>query len=214
MATMEVTQDMRQKAIDYKKSVAGKFMLVEGAKIKSRLVGEDFAVVKHEQAVADGDQLPGVLLIFGFLKTLVQCGKKGVGQIFEATEILGVLLHRFPPKGDPLMDGVLVRDVRQIVIPMGQCLDLGLLRRGSTIEQLVGGHTEEIGEGDNEGHVGQGVVVLPLGDGLVGNIQILRQLFLGNAVLLTELLDLFTDGHGELLSFTCFCGHALIIHHF
>ena len=27
---MEVTQDMRQKAIDYKKNIAGKFMLVEG----------------------------------------------------------------------------------------------------------------------------------------------------------------------------------------
>lgn len=46
MATMDITKDMRQKAIDYKKSVAGKFMLVEGAKIKSRLVGEDFAVTR------------------------------------------------------------------------------------------------------------------------------------------------------------------------
>ena len=43
---MEVTQDMRRKAIDYKKNIAGKFMLVEGAKIKSRIGGEDFCVTR------------------------------------------------------------------------------------------------------------------------------------------------------------------------
>ena len=41
---MEVTQDMRQQAIDYKKNIAGKFMLVEGAKIKARISGEQFCV--------------------------------------------------------------------------------------------------------------------------------------------------------------------------
>ena len=46
MATMEITAQMRQKAIDYKKNVASKFMLVEGAKLKSRLVGEEFAVTR------------------------------------------------------------------------------------------------------------------------------------------------------------------------
>ena len=44
MATMEITQEMRQKAIDYKANIAGKFMLVEGAKMKSRISGEDFCV--------------------------------------------------------------------------------------------------------------------------------------------------------------------------
>lgn len=43
---MEVTQDMINKAINYKKTVAGKFMLVEGAKIKSRMAGEDFCVTR------------------------------------------------------------------------------------------------------------------------------------------------------------------------
>ena len=43
---MEITQDMRQKAVDYKKNIAGKFMLVEGAKIKSRISGEDFCVTR------------------------------------------------------------------------------------------------------------------------------------------------------------------------
>lgn len=43
---MEVTQDMRQKAIDYKKNIAGKFMLVEGAKIKARISGEQFCVTR------------------------------------------------------------------------------------------------------------------------------------------------------------------------
>ena len=46
MATMEITAQMRQKAIDYKKNIAGKLMLVEGAKLKSRLVGEEFAVTR------------------------------------------------------------------------------------------------------------------------------------------------------------------------
>lgn len=43
---MEITQELRQKAIDYKKNIAGKFMLVEGAKIKSRINGEDFCVTR------------------------------------------------------------------------------------------------------------------------------------------------------------------------
>lgn len=43
---MEITQEMRQKAIDYKKNIAGKFMLVEAAKMKSRIGGEDFCVTR------------------------------------------------------------------------------------------------------------------------------------------------------------------------
>ena len=43
---MEVTSVMCQKAIDYKKSVAGKFRLVEGAKISSCIAGEDFCVTR------------------------------------------------------------------------------------------------------------------------------------------------------------------------
>ena len=43
---MEVTNIMCQKAIDYKKSVAGRFMLVEGAHISSRIAGEDFCVTR------------------------------------------------------------------------------------------------------------------------------------------------------------------------
>lgn len=43
---MEITQNMRQKAIDYKKNIAGRFILVEGASIKSRIVGEDFCVTR------------------------------------------------------------------------------------------------------------------------------------------------------------------------
>ena len=43
---MEITQNMRQKAIDYKKNIAGRFMLVEGASIKSRIAGEDFCVTR------------------------------------------------------------------------------------------------------------------------------------------------------------------------
>ena len=43
---MEITKTLSQKAIDYKKNIAGKFMLVEGAKIKSRLAGTDFCVTR------------------------------------------------------------------------------------------------------------------------------------------------------------------------
>lgn len=46
MVKLEITLQMRQKAIDYKKSVASKYMLVEGDKIKSRVVGENFAVTR------------------------------------------------------------------------------------------------------------------------------------------------------------------------
>ena len=43
---MEITKTLSQKAIDYKKNIAGKFMLVEGAKIKSRIAGTDFSVTR------------------------------------------------------------------------------------------------------------------------------------------------------------------------
>ena len=36
---MEITKELSQKAIEYKQNIAGKFMLVEGAKIKSRIAG-------------------------------------------------------------------------------------------------------------------------------------------------------------------------------
>lgn len=44
--TMEITKDLSQKAIDYKKNIAGKFMLVEGAKLKARVAGTDFCVTR------------------------------------------------------------------------------------------------------------------------------------------------------------------------
>ena len=43
---MEITSKDRQMAIDYKKSVAGRFMLVEGAKIGSRVTGNDLCVTR------------------------------------------------------------------------------------------------------------------------------------------------------------------------
>ena len=43
---MEITKTLSQKAIDYKKNIAGKFMLVEGAKIKTRVAGTDFCVTR------------------------------------------------------------------------------------------------------------------------------------------------------------------------
>ena len=43
---MEITKTLSQKAIDYKKNIAGKFMLVEGAKLKSRVAGTDFCVTR------------------------------------------------------------------------------------------------------------------------------------------------------------------------
>ena len=52
---MEITAHMRHKAIDYKKNIASKYMLVEGGKIKSRITGEDFCVTRkidgHMQCV-------------------------------------------------------------------------------------------------------------------------------------------------------------------
>ncbi len=43
---MEITKDLCQKAIDYKKNIAGKFMLVEGTKLRSRVAGTDFCVTR------------------------------------------------------------------------------------------------------------------------------------------------------------------------
>lgn len=41
-----ITAESRQTAIDYKRNIAGKFMLVEGAKINSRVEGSDFCVTR------------------------------------------------------------------------------------------------------------------------------------------------------------------------
>ena len=46
MEKQVITQACRQTAIDYKKNIAGKFMLVEGAKIKTRVEGTDFCVTR------------------------------------------------------------------------------------------------------------------------------------------------------------------------
>lgn len=46
MEKNNIPAESRQTAIDYKKNIAGKFMLVEGAKIKSRVEGTDFCVTR------------------------------------------------------------------------------------------------------------------------------------------------------------------------
>lgn len=43
---MEITKELSRKAIDYKKNIASKFMLVEGSKIKSRIAGTEFCVTR------------------------------------------------------------------------------------------------------------------------------------------------------------------------
>ena len=43
---MEITKTLSQKAIDYKKNIAGKFMLVEGSKLRNRVAGNDFCVTR------------------------------------------------------------------------------------------------------------------------------------------------------------------------
>lgn len=58
---MEITKTLSQKAIDYKKNIAGKFMLVEGSKLRSRVAGSEFCVTRkidgHLQVLIykDGD---------------------------------------------------------------------------------------------------------------------------------------------------------------
>ena len=98
--TMEITKELSQKAIDYKKNIAGKFMLVEGAKIKSRVAGNEFCVTRkidgHMQVLfyKDGE---GVLLNSGgtdkagklhCLEVAVECLKKaGVKEAIVPTEL-------------------------------------------------------------------------------------------------------------------------------
>ena len=43
---MEITNTLSQTAVDYKKNIAGKFMLVEGAKMRSRIAGNEFYVTR------------------------------------------------------------------------------------------------------------------------------------------------------------------------
>ena len=43
---MEITKEHSQTAIDYKKNITGKFMLVEGAKMRSRIAGSEFFVTR------------------------------------------------------------------------------------------------------------------------------------------------------------------------
>ena len=97
---MEVTQDMRQKAIDYKKNIAGKFMLVEGAKIKARISGEQFCVTRkidgHLQCVfyrdgaavmlnSQGKERAGELKCLDIFAAFM--GKKGVKSAIIAAEL-------------------------------------------------------------------------------------------------------------------------------
>lgn len=43
---LAITQEMRDAAVEYKRKVAGAFMLVEGAKLKARVGGSDFCVTR------------------------------------------------------------------------------------------------------------------------------------------------------------------------
>ena len=61
------------------------------------------------------------------------------------------------------------------------------------IEQLVRRHPEKGRDGGDEGHIGQGDAVLPLGNGLKGNAEVAREHLLGNVFLLTQGLDLLSD---------------------
>ena len=97
---MEITKDLSQKAINYKKNIAGKFMLVEGAKLRSRVAGTDFCVTRkidgHLQVLfyKDGDAIllnsngvdkAGKLLC---LEEAAQClGNAGVRDAVIAAEL-------------------------------------------------------------------------------------------------------------------------------
>lgn len=89
-----------QTAIDYKKNVASKFMLVEGAKIKSRLAGEEFCVTRkidgHMQCLFYQDGQAFMLNANGKLKAeQLKCidmfagfmGKAGVKSAVIAAEL-------------------------------------------------------------------------------------------------------------------------------
>jgi len=85
-------QNYIQTAIDYKKNVAGKFMLVEGAKLKQRIDGERFAVTRkidgHLQVVfyVDGqvfmlnssgkEKASGIACLKAFAEAVKQAGLK------------------------------------------------------------------------------------------------------------------------------------------
>ena len=70
---MDILKMESQKAIDYKKNVAGKFMLVEGAKLKQRIDGERFAVTRK----IDG-HLQVVFYTMGEIYMLNSSGKQKV----------------------------------------------------------------------------------------------------------------------------------------
>ena len=42
----QITDQQRQIAIDYKKRISARFMLVEGAKLKQRVIGDNFCVTR------------------------------------------------------------------------------------------------------------------------------------------------------------------------
>ena len=97
---MEITKELSQKAIDYKKNIAGKFMLVEGAKLKSRVAGNEFCVTRkidgHLQILFYQDGEAVLLNSRGIdkagplhcLKVAVECLKKaGIKEAVIAAEL-------------------------------------------------------------------------------------------------------------------------------
>ncbi|MBR3029669.1 MAG: hypothetical protein IKH93_00785 [Bacteroidales bacterium] len=97
---MEITKILSQTAIDYKKNIAGKYMLVEGSKLSSRVAGTDFFVTRkidgHLQILfyKDGDAV--LLNSRGIdkagklhcLEVAAECLKKaGVKDVIVAAEL-------------------------------------------------------------------------------------------------------------------------------
>ena len=95
-------------------------------------------------------------------------------------QVRGGLLHADPPQG-----GLVGRHVR-------------LRRLQLVLQQEIRADAEKAAHLQDLLHVRHGLGALPLGDGLPGDAQLLRQLLLGPAGLLAKLHDLFCQNHGIL----------------
>ena len=101
-----MNNDFPNIAKEYKRTIAGRFMLVEGAKLKDKLSGEDFLVTKKMDGImlvvfvrdgevsvytSHGNAVPGKLPCLQELKHIVNQG--GINNMTLGAELYATLLR-------------------------------------------------------------------------------------------------------------------------
>ena len=152
--------------------------LVAGGQDAGGIVLNGIILGGFDQRFAQGDDLVGSLTVI-----------HGIEQIIQNDVITGEPLQSLPQDLFGLC--AIGKSVFVSLVTDGFHLLFGL--HSVEIEQLIRGHPEKGRDGGDHGHVGHGVAVLPLGNGLKGYPEVVGKDLLGYVFLFAQGFDLFSE---------------------